>query len=71
MSRMLSMTVVLAAAALVAAACEGDDKPAYCSNVSDLQQSVDDLKNVQLKRAARSPPCRPISKRCRATQTRS
>ena len=42
------MTVVLAAAALVAAACGGDDEPAYCSNVSDLQQSVDDLKNVQL-----------------------
>ena len=41
--------VVLAAAALVAAGCGGDDEPAYCSNVSDLQQSVDDLKNVQLE----------------------
>ena len=49
MSRMLSIMVVLAAAVLVAAGCGGDDKPAYCSNVSDLQQSVDDLKNVQLK----------------------
>ena len=49
MSRMLSTMVVLAAAALVAAGCGGDDKPAYCSNVSDLEQSVDDLKNVQLK----------------------
>ena len=49
MSRMLSIMVVLAAAALVAAGCGGDDEPAYCSNVSDLQQSVDDLKNVQLK----------------------
>ena len=48
MSRMLSTMVVLAAAALVAAGCGGDDKPAYCSNVSDLEQSVDDLKNVQL-----------------------
>ena len=49
MSRMLSIMVVLAAAALVVAGCGGDDEPAYCSNVSDLQQSVDDLKNVQLK----------------------
>ena len=49
MSRVFSIMVVLAAAALVAAGCGGDDKPAYCSNVSDLQQSVDDLKNVQLK----------------------
>ena len=49
MSRMLSTMVAPAAAALVAAGCGGDDKPAYCSNVSDLQQSVDDLKNVQLK----------------------
>ena len=48
MSRMLSIMVVLAAAALVAAGCGGDDEPAYCSNVGDLQQSVDDLKNVQL-----------------------
>ena len=28
------------------------DKPAYCSDVSDLQQSVDDLKNVQLNSGA-------------------
>ena len=48
MSRILSIMVVLAAAALVAAGCGGDDEPAYCSNVGDLQQSVDDLKNVQL-----------------------
>ena len=48
MSRFLWIMLALAAAALVAAGCGGDDKPAYCSNVSDLQQSVDDLKNVQL-----------------------
>ena len=47
-SRLLWIVFVLAIAALVAAGCGGDDKPAYCSNVSDLQQSVDDLKNVQL-----------------------
>ena len=47
-SRLLWIMFVLAIAALVAAGCGGDDKPAYCSDVSDLQQSVDDLKNVQL-----------------------
>ena len=48
MSRLPWIVVALAIAALVAAGCGGDDKPAYCSNVSDLQQSVGDLKNVQL-----------------------
>lgn len=43
----LTLAVALAAAALVAAGCGGSDKPAYCSNVSDLQQSVSDLKSVQ------------------------
>ena len=33
---------------LVGAGCGGDDKPSYCSNVSDLQSSVDDLKNYDL-----------------------
>jgi hypothetical protein len=47
-SRLLWIMFVLAIAALVAAGCGGDDKPAYCSDVSDLQQSVDDLKNVRL-----------------------
>ena len=41
-SRLLWIMFVLAIAALVAAGCGGDDKPAYCSDVSDLQQSVDD-----------------------------
>jgi hypothetical protein len=48
MSRFLLIAVTLAAAALFTAGCGGSDKPAYCSDVSDLQQSVDDLKNVQL-----------------------
>ena len=48
MSRLPWIMLVLVAATFVAAACGGDDKPAYCSNVSDLQQSVDDLKSVHL-----------------------
>ena len=44
----LIASVVLAAAALLAVGCGSDDKPAYCSDVSDLQSSVNDLKNVQL-----------------------
>ena len=43
------VSLALAAAALIAAGCgSSNDKPAYCSNVSDLQSSVNDLKNVQL-----------------------
>src|SRR4051794_30159499 len=40
------MVVALAAAALVAAGCGSSDKPDYCSNVNDLQESVDNLKSV-------------------------
>ncbi len=43
---MLTVPVALAAVALVAAGCGGSSKPAYCSDVSDLQQSVTDLKSV-------------------------
>jgi len=46
--------VALAAVALVAAGCGDSDKPAYCSNVSALQSSVDTLKNVQLESGALS-----------------
>ena len=46
--------LALVAAALAAAGCGGSDKPAYCSNVSDLQQSVDELKSVQLQSGALS-----------------
>ena len=48
MSRFPWIMLALTAAALVAAGCGGSNKPAYCSDVSDLQQSVDDIKNVQL-----------------------
>ena len=47
-SRLLLLMFVLTGAALVAAGCGGDDAPAYCENVADLQVSVDDVKNVQL-----------------------
>ena len=33
---------------LAGAGCGGDDKPSYCSDVSDLQSSVEDLKNFDL-----------------------
>src|SRR5262249_12904554 len=44
----LVFATALAAAALVAAGCGSSSKPAYCSNVSDLQNSVNSLKSVQL-----------------------
>ena len=47
--------LALVATALVAAGCgSSSSKPAYCSDVSDLQQSVDDLKNIQLQSGALS-----------------
>jgi hypothetical protein len=51
---MLIVLVAGAAVALVAAGCGGSDKPAYCSDVSDLQQSVADLKGIQLQSGALS-----------------
>jgi outer membrane murein-binding lipoprotein Lpp len=45
----LVLPLALAAAGLVVAGCGDSDKPAYCSNVSDLQSSVDTLKGVQLE----------------------
>jgi hypothetical protein len=53
-SRLPWILLVLAIAALVAVGCGGSDKPAYCSNVSDLKQSVDDLKGVKIERGALS-----------------
>lgn len=41
--------VALVAAALVVAGCGDSGKPEYCSNVSDLQQSVGDLGSVNLE----------------------
>ena len=54
MSRLLwwTMFALAAATALMAAGCGGSSKPAYCSNVSDLEQSVDDLKGVTLESGA-------------------
>lgn len=43
----LILALALAAPALMVAGC-GDDKPDYCSNVSDLQSSIDELKSVDL-----------------------
>ena len=44
----LIVSLALAAGALMVAGCGGDDKPDYCSDVSDLQSSVDELKSVDL-----------------------
>ena len=54
MLRLLWVVFALAGAALLATGCGGSDKPAYCSNVSDLQQSVNDLRGVKLERGALS-----------------
>ena len=50
----LTLALTLAAVSLAAAGCGSDDKPEYCSNVSVLQQSVDDLEGVQLESGALS-----------------
>ena len=50
----LILAMAVAAASLVAAGCGGSSKPDYCSDVSDLQQSVNDLKSVQLQSGALS-----------------
>ena len=38
----------LVALALLVAGCGGDDKPGYCSDVDDLEQSVKDLGDVDV-----------------------
>ena len=48
----LIVPAALAAVALVAAGCGSSSKPAYCSDVSNLQTSVDSLKSVQLQSGA-------------------
>ena len=50
---MLILALALAAVALAVAGC-GSSKPDYCSDVSNLQQSVDDLGNIQLQSGALS-----------------
>lgn len=53
MKATLRMTLVilaaLAAIAVVVTGC-GDSKPEYCSNVSELEESIDELENVQLEK---------------------
>ncbi len=44
----LSVALALAALALIAAGC-GSSKPDYCSNVSDLKESVDELGSIQVE----------------------
>jgi outer membrane murein-binding lipoprotein Lpp len=51
----LMVPLALVAAALIAAGCgSSNSKPAYCSDVSNLKKSVDNLKSVQLKSGALS-----------------
>jgi hypothetical protein len=44
-----AVPAIAVAAVVAAAGCGGSDKPAYCSDRSDLEQSVKDLGNVDLK----------------------
>ena len=41
--------MALAAIAVVVTGCGSSSKPEYCSNVSELEESVDELGNVQLE----------------------
>jgi hypothetical protein len=43
----LAGLVVVVAVALLLSACGGSGKPAYCSSVNNLKQSVKDLANVK------------------------
>ena len=43
--------IALGAMAVVATGC-GDSKPEFCSNVNELEESVDELGNVQLESGA-------------------
>ncbi len=56
MNTRLRMTLVismaLAAVALLAAGCGGSSKPAYCSNVSDLEGSIAEIKDIELDSGA-------------------
>ena len=44
--------LALVAIALVAVGCGSSSKPEYCSNVSDLEGSVEELKGVELQSGA-------------------
>jgi len=57
MKTRVGVTLILSVAiagALGAAGCGGNSKPGYCSDVSDLKESVDALKTVQLQSGALS-----------------
>jgi hypothetical protein len=53
MNTRLRMTLVismaLAAVALLVAGCGGSSKPDYCSNVSDLEGSIAEIKGIELE----------------------
>ena len=44
-----AFTAIAVAAAIAVTGCGSSSKPAYCSDQSDLEQSVKDLGNVDLK----------------------
>ena len=56
MNTRLRMTLVistaLAAVALLAAGCGSSSKPDYCSNVSDLEGSIAEIKGIELESGA-------------------
>lgn len=45
----VALPAALLAVALLVGGCGSDSKPDYCSNVSDLQGSVDELSSVKLE----------------------
>jgi hypothetical protein len=47
-TRMAFLPVLLIVAALAASGCGSSSKPAYCSDVTNLENSVNSLKSVQL-----------------------
>ena len=46
--RIIPLIGLALTAGVLLVACGGDDKPSYCSDVSDLQSSVKDLQNYNL-----------------------
>ncbi|MBK5109888.1 MAG: hypothetical protein JJE10_00815 [Thermoleophilia bacterium] len=48
-AKLIVVPVVILGASLFAAGCGSDDKPEFCSDVSALQDSVDELTNIQLE----------------------
>ena len=70
MTRLMFIPVALAVAALAAAGCGSSSKPAYCSDVTNLENSVNSLKSVSLGSDTVST-LRRTCRRCRPTPTRS